>query len=109
MPDPQGSAHLRLTIVGVVVLSLFATLFARATYLQAMDSKAFTRQALDNRVRVVYTPAPRGRILDRNGAVIVDNRVSNVITLSRESAAKNPDVIDRLAALLRIDRKNIES
>ena len=109
MPDPQGSAHLRLTIVGVVVLALFVTLLSRATYLQAMDSGSFLRQARENRVRVVYTPAPRGRILDRHNSVIVDNRVSNVITLSRESAAKNPRVIDRLAALLRMDRATIEA
>lgn len=109
MPEAHGSAHLRLTVVGIVVLSLFAALTARAIYLQVMDSSAFQVQARDNRVRVVYEPAPRGRILDRADAVIVDNRVANAITLSRDSAAKNPEVIDRLAALLRIDRKTIES
>lgn len=109
MPEAQGSAHLRLTIVGIIVLSLFAALTARAIYLQVMDSSAFQVQARDNRVRVVYEPAPRGRILDRSDAVIVDNRVANAITLSRDSAAKNPEVIDRLAALLRIERKTIEA
>jgi penicillin-binding protein 2 len=100
---------LRLTIVGIVILSLFATLLSRATYLQAMDSGAFSKQARENRVRVVYEPAPRGRILDRNNQVLVDNKVSNVITLSRESAAKNAEVIDRLAALLHLDRKDIDA
>lgn len=103
MAEAQGSAHLRLTIVGVVVLSLFAALMSRAIYLQAMDSGAFKVQALQNRVRVIYTPAPRGRILDRADQVIVDNRVSNVITLSRDAARKNKQVIDRLAALLKMD------
>jgi penicillin-binding protein 2 len=96
-------------VVGVVVFSLFATLLSRATYLQAMDSSAFARQARENRVRVVFEPAPRGRILDRNDNVLVDNKVSNVITLSRESAAHNPQVIDRLAALLRMDRAAIQA
>ncbi|MEY2474277.1 MAG: penicillin-binding protein 2 [Actinomycetota bacterium] len=109
MPDPQGSAHLRLTIVGIVVFSLFATLLSRATYLQAMDSGAFVKQARENRVRIVYEPAPRGRILDRNNQVLVDNKVSNVITLSREQAAKDDEVIDRLAALLHIQRSDIEA
>lgn len=108
MADPQGSAHLRLTIVGIVVLSLFAALFSRAIYLQAMDSSAFQVQARENRVRVVFEPAPRGRILDRKDNIVVDNRVANVITLSRESARKNPAVIDRLAALLHIEAKDIE-
>jgi len=107
--DPQGSAHLRLTIVGIVVLSLFAALFSRAIYLQAMDSSAFQVQARENRVRVVFEPAPRGRIVDRNDNIVVDNRVANVITLSRESARKNPAVIDRLAALLHIEAKDIEA
>ena len=109
MPEPQGSAHLRLTIVGIVVLSLFATLLSRATYLQAMDSGAFVKQARENRVRIVYEPAPRGRILDRNNEVLVDNKVSNVITLSREQAAKDDEVIDRLAALLHMQRSDIEA
>jgi penicillin-binding protein 2 len=100
MPDPQGSAHLRLTIVGIVVLSLFAALMSRAMYLQVMDSDAFQVQARENRVRVVYEPAPRGRILDRADQVMVDNRVANVITLSRESSDRTPEIIDRLAALL---------
>ncbi len=110
MADQQGSAHLRLTIVGVVVLSLFAALMSRAIYLQAMDSGAFQVQARENRVRVVYTPAPRGRILDRADQVIVDNRVSNVITLSRDAASKKvvgTQVINRLAALLRLDADTI--
>ncbi len=109
MSDPQGSAHLRLTVVGIVVLSLFAALMSRAVYLQVMDSSAFQVQARDNRVRVVYEPAPRGRILDRGDNVLVDNRVANVITLSRDSARKNPAVIDRLAALLHIEAKAIEA
>ncbi|MEY2398338.1 MAG: penicillin-binding protein 2 [Actinomycetota bacterium] len=109
MPDAQGSAHLRLTIVGIVVLSLFAALTSRAIYLQVMDSSAFQVQARENRVRVVFEPAPRGRILDRNDQVIVDNRVANVITLSRDSAVKNPAVIDRLAALLHIDAQTIKA
>ncbi|MBA2610087.1 MAG: hypothetical protein H0U92_14190, partial [Actinobacteria bacterium] len=109
MSDQHTSAHLRLTIVGVVVLSLFAALMSRAVYLQVMDSSAFQVQARENRVRVVYEAAPRGRIVDRDDNVLVDNRVANVITLSRDSANKNPGVIDRLAALLNIEAKAIEA
>ncbi len=112
MADSQTSAHLRLTVVGVVVLSLFAALMSRAIYLQAMDSGAFQVQARENRVRVVYTPAPRGRIIDRTDQVLVDNRVSNVITLSRDSASKKvigKQVINRLAALLRMDAATIRA
>lgn len=107
MPEPGVSAHLRLAVVGVVVLSLFVALFSRLLYLQVMDAKEFEVQARNNRVRVVYEAAPRGRILDRNDNVLVDNRAANVITLSRETARNSPEVVDRVAALLGISSDDI--
>ena len=99
--NPEMS-HLRLSVLGVVVISLFAALFSRLWYLQVMDTNSFQVAAKANQVRIVYEPAPRGRILDRNGAVLVDNRFRFVVTLSRQAAVQNPDVVTRLAALLNI-------
>lgn len=96
------TAHLRLAVVGMIVVSLFCALFARLWYLQVLDSEQFVQAAEGNQVRLVYEPAPRGRILDRHGQVLVDNRVAEVITLSREKAQASPEVVDRLAALLGI-------
>jgi penicillin-binding protein 2 len=48
-------------------------------------------QAEANRVRVVQVPAPRGRILDRNGKVLVDNRVAVVVAVDRNRLAELPD------------------
>jgi len=107
MPEPGVSAHLRLAVVGVVVLSLFVALFSRLLYLQVMDAKEFEVQARNNRVRIVYEAAPRGRILDRHDRVLVDNRAANVITLSREAAKESPAVVDRLAALLGVAAESI--
>jgi penicillin-binding protein 2 len=36
-----------------------------------------------NRERTVVEPAPRGRILDRNGVVLVDNRISTIVTIDK--------------------------
>ena len=59
--------RLRLAIVGIVALSLFAALFARLYFLQVLASPEYKLAARANQVRVVSEPAPRGRILDRNG------------------------------------------
>jgi penicillin-binding protein 2 len=102
MTNPmQGPEHarLRLSIVGVIVISLFAALFARLWYLQVMDAQTLATKVVHNATRTIYEPAPRGRILDRNGTVLVDNHYSFVITLSRVAAQKDPAVLDRLAAL----------
>lgn len=96
------TSHLRLSIVGVVVVSLFAAMFARLWYLQVMAAEAFQAEATRNQVRLVFEPAPRGRILDRQGRVLVQNKVSQAITVKRVEVQGQPEVLTRLAALLRI-------
>ena len=94
------TSRLRLGVVGIVVLSLFAALLARLWYLQVLAAPTFRVAATANEVRLVYDEAPRGRILDRNGKVLVDNRVAQAITLARADARRHPEVVDRLAVLL---------
>ena len=65
----------RMTALGVVVACLFGALFVRLWYLQVLNSNQFQVAAQHNGVRSLYTPAPRGRILDRNGKVLVDNQL----------------------------------
>src|SRR2546430_49531 len=77
------NSRLRMGVVGLVVLSLFGTLLARLWYLQVLAAPTFRVAATANGVRLVYDEAPRGRILDRSGKVLVDNRVSDAITLAR--------------------------
>jgi penicillin-binding protein 2 len=107
-PRPGESGPLRLSVLGVVVLSLFAALFSRLWYLQVMDSETFQVEARSNQVRVVFEPAPRGRILDREGQVLVDNRGAQIITVDRQRIKDDPDVLPRLAALLNITREELD-
>ncbi len=98
----QDSPRLRLSVLGVVVFALFASLFARLWYLQVMASDQFQVEAQANRIRTVPVEAPRGRILDRNGKVLVDNRISVQVTIDRAvlNALKKPEraaVLTRLA------------
>jgi penicillin-binding protein 2 len=107
-PDQPESAHIRLTILGVVVACLFAALFARLWYLQVISGTQAQAVAQNQGVRIVYTPAPRGRILDRNGTPIVTNRISEVVTLSRDSAKRDPTIIGRLATLLGVTSASLQ-
>ena len=96
------SPRLRLSVVGVVVLSLFAALFARLWFLQVMASPEYKLAAERNQVRLVRDPAPRGRILDRHGRVVVENRMSAVVTVNRTRLPEDEraSVLRRLAAAL---------
>ena len=78
----EGS-RARLTVIGVIVMFLFSALFARLWFLQVASDSNYAAAATSNRSRVVYEPALRGRILDRNGKPIVDNQPVDVVTFDR--------------------------
>ncbi|MGI9023724.1 MAG: penicillin-binding protein 2 [Acidimicrobiales bacterium] len=94
------STRLRMGILGVIVISLFAAMLTRLWYLQVLAAPTLSVEAQNNSVRLIATEAPRGRILDRNGKVIVDNRVVNAVTLSRDLAERGPEILARLSPIL---------
>src|SRR5208337_2743294 len=77
---------LRLTAVQYVVLFIFLLLAYGLWRLQVMQSGKYAQLAEQNRVRNVPILAPRGKILDREGRVIVDNYPSFSALLLRDSA-----------------------
>lgn len=85
------STQVRLSAVGIVAVSLFLALFVRLWFLQGIDRQEFEAASVTNRLRVIHEEAPRGRILDRNGRVLVDNRTSIVVALDREPLRKLDD------------------
>ena len=102
------SPRLRLSIVAVVVLSLFGALFARLWYLQVMVAGQYQVQASANRVRTIAEEAPRGRILDVKGRVLVDNRVSPAVTIDPYALSKMKKA-DRDDLKLRVAQKLTEA
>ncbi|MCI3950473.1 MAG: penicillin-binding protein 2, partial [Acidimicrobiales bacterium] len=104
------TTRLRLGIVGVVAISLFATLFIRLAHLQFVHGTDARQAAARNTVRVVTLPAARGRILDRDGTVLVDNRASNVVAVDPavDERERGP-LLDRLSLVLGVDRPVLEA
>lgn len=104
-PGAPSASLSRLSIVGIVCISLFGALLARLWYLQLIDSHDFEVAAPSVHLRTIHEQGPRGRILDRNGKVLVDNRVTKVVGLDRQplrklDAAERTKVFERLAATL---------
>ncbi len=83
------SGRLRLSVLGAVALAMFAALFARVWFLQIMSEQEFIEAAEGNRQRTIIELAPRGRILDAKGRVLVDNRPSIDVTIDRETVVKS--------------------
>jgi penicillin-binding protein 2 len=75
---------LRLSIFGVLMVAAFVALFSRLWFLQVLESDNYHLLAQENRVRFVHSEPPRGRILDRNGEVLVENRQTFAVTIDRQ-------------------------
>ncbi|OGR85432.1 MAG: penicillin-binding protein 2 [Elusimicrobia bacterium RIFCSPLOWO2_01_FULL_54_10] len=69
----------RLRVILVLFVGLFGMLGARLFYLQVIQGERLRTIAEANRTQIIYERAPRGLILDRNGAVLADNRPTFVV------------------------------
>ena len=103
---------LRLGVLGIVAVSLFATLFARLWYLQMMSPERLDQQVQTSRIRTVQLAPMRGRIFDRNGMVMADNRRVLSVTIDRaeiRSAAKRKILFTRLSGPLQTPVEDLEA
>jgi penicillin-binding protein 2 len=75
-PPITPQLALRVAIFGGIALAMFAVIFFRLWYLEVLSGDRYLAQANDNRVRDITVPSPRGNVVDRNGTLLVDNRVS---------------------------------
>lgn len=97
--------RLRMGILIVVVISLFAALFARLWFLQVLSETEFTAKAEALRTRTIIEQAPRGKILDAKGRVLVENRSSIRVVVDKEALSLNVASEDRPDLYLRLARE----
>jgi penicillin-binding protein 2 len=83
--DEKVSAS-RLTAAQYIILAIFLFLTYGLWRLQVAKNDFYSTLAEKNRVRDVPILAPRGKILDRQGRIIVDNYPSFTALLMRDSS-----------------------
>jgi penicillin-binding protein 2 len=103
-PPITPQLALRVAILGGVALAMFAIVFFRLWYLQVLSGDKYLAEASNNQVRDIVVPAPRGDILDRNGRVLVDNRISIAVQLKPDDmpppGPRRNELLTRLRPLL---------
>ena len=77
-------SQLRLTAVQYILLGIFLVLAFGLWRLQVARSDYYNNLAEQNRIKQVPILAPRGKILDREGRIIVDNYPSFSVLLLRD-------------------------
>ena len=97
----------RLTAVQYIILVVFLVLAYGLWRLQVVQSDFYAALAEKNKTREVPILAPRGKILDREGRVIVDNYPSFTALLLRDSTRDLSGDADLIAQGLHLDPREV--
>src|SRR5919198_426718 len=88
----------KLTAVQYVILAMMVVLIFRLARLQVAGTEKYETLAERNRIRTIPILAPRGKILDREGRIIVDNYPSFSVLLLRDQTRELEADLERIAA-----------
>jgi penicillin-binding protein 2 len=83
--DDTKFATGKIAFFQYLCVAIFLFLFAGFWDLQVRNPEMYNEAAERNKIKSLPVLAPRGKILDRDGRVIVDNHSSYSLILSRES------------------------
>jgi penicillin-binding protein 2 len=102
---------LRVGLLGMVAIAVFAALFLRLWSLQVLNGAQLLRAAENNQRREVRVQAARGAILDRNGLPLVINVPGTIVQIDQASLPKRKSIrlreIRRLARVLKMPAREI--
>jgi penicillin-binding protein 2 len=105
--DDTRFAFGRIAAFQYVTVGIFVFLLTGFWALQVRDGESNSQLAERNRIKTVPVLAPRGKMLDRDGRVIVDNQAAFTLLLARENL--KPEHIDGIAAGLNLDPGDIRA
>jgi penicillin-binding protein 2 len=95
----------RIAVFQYLAVAIFLFLISGFWILQVRDHDANSELAERNRIKTVPLLAPRGKILDRDGRVIVDNHSAFTVMLEREKL--KPEHVEGIARGLNLDADDI--
>jgi penicillin-binding protein 2 len=107
--DNRQGLNRRIEGARVLVGAVFAILAMAYWYTQIVRGDYYYTLSENNRIRSVRINAPRGYVLDRNGAVLVDNEPAYTLHLYRREARNLASSIDLAAAVLRLPREQVKA
>ncbi|MBQ1352549.1 MAG: hypothetical protein IIY39_01145, partial [Firmicutes bacterium] len=90
-----------LIFIGILMLLLLIRLFV----LTVVQEDKWSEAAVNNSTKEIYTAAPRGEILDRNGKVLAGNKHTFSVNINRGKADAE-SLNKQITRLLAIFKKN---
>ena len=98
----------RLSVLRLAVVVAGGLLILRLVDLQLVHGAQYRRRAEHNRLRVVPEPAPRGLILDRNGALLAGNHTVFRVAIVPQEFEDSETVWRRVSALVGVPMERLK-
>lgn len=108
--DRQKQFTRRALLLGGGKALLLTAIAGRLYYLQVLERDRYLTLAEDNRINIRLLPPVRGRILDRMGRPLAENRQDFRVVVVPEQAGQVDATLDALATLVALgdhDRKRV--
>ncbi len=102
--EERRQTNRRLDVLRLIAIAVFLLFGARLYWMQVVGHETYAEMARQNRLRRLPSKAPRGRILDRNGVALADNRPCYNIVISREDLKSVEEEIELLDSRLGLER-----
>ncbi|MDE1920996.1 MAG: penicillin-binding protein 2 [Candidatus Omnitrophica bacterium] len=99
---------MRLNIIQSVVFFLLGAIICSLFYMQIIHGAYWRRQSTNNRIRIVPVDGPRGRILDRHGTVLADDRVAFEVGVIPQDIEDQGALFGYLGSVLHQDPQSLE-
>ncbi|WP_436859892.1 peptidoglycan D,D-transpeptidase FtsI family protein [Staphylococcus caeli] len=106
----RNTMNKRISFIFGIIVFIFAIIVLRLGYLQIAQGSHYKQMIKNSENLTVNEAVPRGRILDRNGKVLVDNASKKAITYARGRKTTPSEVLDianDLSKLIKMDTKKI--
>ena len=99
---------MRLNLIQSIIFFLLGLIICSLIYMQIIHGDYYHRQSMNNRIRVVPADGPRGRIFDRNGIILADNRITFHVGIVPQDVAGTHALFDYLGQVLNKDPDFLE-
>lgn len=106
--NEAGIVQRRIILAVLFILLISGGLLARMYWLQVVQYEHHSTLSENNRVHVQPIPPARGRIYDRNGVVLAENRPSFSLNITRERVPDLDATIALVRELLELGEEDIE-
>ncbi|ERF47668.1 MULTISPECIES: peptidoglycan D,D-transpeptidase FtsI family protein [Staphylococcus] len=106
----RATMNKRISFIFGIIVFIFAIIVLRLGYLQIAQGSHYKQLIKNSENITVNESVPRGRILDRNGKVIVDNASKMSITYTRGKKTSQSEILDtatKLSKLIKMDTDSI--